>query len=125
MSKVKFIEVVESLFSMHPVDAEAMAYFEKTVKAKRVNAKEVEKSKVVKQAIVDFLQARKGERFDRTQITQALYDMGEFPEDYLVNEKGTLAFNSITAYANQLVTEKQLAKEEIRVGKVKKIVYSA
>jgi hypothetical protein len=125
MSKAKFIEVVESLFTLHPVDAEAVAYFEKTVKAKRVNTKEVEKAKVIKDAILAFLAGNEGKAFDRTQIGTALYDAGEFPEDYLVNEKGTLAYNSITAYANQLVTENKLKKDEIRVGKVKKIVYSA
>lgn len=125
MSKAKFIEVVESLFTLHPVDAEAVAYFEKTVKAKRVNAKEVEKAKVIKDAILAFLAGNEGKAFDRTQIGTALYDAGEFPEDYLINEKGTVAYNSITAYANQLVTEGKLKKDEIRVGKVKKIVYSA
>lgn len=125
MSKAKFIEVVESLFTIHPVDAEAVAYFEKTVKAKRVNTKEVEKAKVIKDAILAFVAGNAGKAFDRVQISTALYDAGEFPEDYLINEKGTIAYNSITAYANQLVTENKLKKDEIRVGKVKKIVYSA
>jgi len=125
MSKAKFIEVVESLFTIHPVDAEAVAYFEKTVKAKRVNTKEVEKAKVIKDAILAFVVGNAGKAFDRVQIGTALYDAGEFPEDYLINEKGTVAYNSITAYANQLVTENKLKKDEIRVGKVKKIVYSA
>jgi hypothetical protein len=123
MSKVKFIEVVESLFQVHPVDAEAVAYFEKTVKAKRVNAKDVEKAKVVKQAIVDLL-AKAGKSMDRTEIGNALYDAGDFPEDYIVNDKGTVAFNSITAYANQLVTAGSLVKQEVKVGKFKRIVYS-
>lgn len=123
MSKVKFIEVVENLFQTNQVDAEALAYFEKTVKAKRVNAKDVEKAKVVKQAIVDLL-AKAGKAMDRTEIGNALYDAGEFSEDFIVNEKGTIAFNSITAYANQLVTAGSLVKQEVRVGKVKRIVYS-
>ena len=62
---------------------------------------------------------------DRTEIGNALYDAGEFAEEYLVNEKGTVAYNSITAYANQLVNEGCLKKDEIRVGKVKRIVYCA
>jgi hypothetical protein len=123
MSKVKFIEVVESLFKIHSVDAEAVAYFEKTVKAKRVNAKDVEKAKVVKNAILDLL-VKSDKALDRTEIGNVLYDAGEFSEDFIVNEKGTVAFNSITAYANQLVTEGILEKNEIRVGKVKRIVYS-
>jgi hypothetical protein len=123
MSKVKFIEVVENLFQANQVDAEAIAYFEKTVKAKRVNAKDVEKAKVVKQAIVDLL-ARTGKAMDRTEIGNALYDAGEFSEDFIVNDKGTIAFNSITAYANQLVTAGDLVKNEVKVGKFKRIVYS-
>jgi hypothetical protein len=123
MSKVKFIEAVENLFQANQVDAEAVAYFEKTVKAKRVNAKDVEKAKVVKQAIVDLI-VKSGKSMDRTEIGNALYDAGEFSEDFIVNEKGTIAFNSITAYANQLVTAGLLAKNEVKVGKFKRIVYS-
>jgi hypothetical protein len=122
MSKAKFIEVVESLFQVHPVDAEAVAYFEKTVKAKRVNAKDIEKAKVVKEAITALLE-KTGKNMDRTEIANTLYDAGEFPEDYLVNEKGTVAYNSISAYANQLVTAGTLVKQEVKVGKFKRIVY--
>lgn len=122
MSKAKFIEVVESLFQVHPVDAEAVAYFEKTVKAKRVNAKDIEKAKVVKEAITALLE-KTGKNMDRTEIANTLYDAGEFPEEYLVNEKGTVAYNSISAYANQLVTTGTLVKQEVKVGKFKRIVY--
>jgi len=122
MSKAKFIEVVESLFQVHPVDAEAVAYFEKTVKAKRVNAKDIEKAKVVKEAITALLE-KTGKNMDRTEIANTLYDAGEFPEEYLVNEKGTVAYNSISAYANQLVTAGTLVKQEVKVGKFKRIVY--
>ena len=122
MSKAKFIEVVESLFQVHPVDAEAVAYFEKTVKAKRVNAKDVDKAKVVKEAITALLE-KTGKNMDRTEIANTLYDAGEFPEEYLVNEKGTVAYNSISAYANQLVTAGTLVKQEVKVGKFKRIVY--
>jgi len=122
MSKAKFIEVVESLFQVHPVDTEAVAYFEKTVKAKRVNVKDIEKAKVVKEAITALLE-KTGKNMDRTEIANTLYDAGEFPEDYLVNEKGTVAYNSISAYANQLVTAGTLVKQEVKVGKFKRIVY--
>ncbi len=60
---------------------------------------------------------------DRTEIANTLYDAGEFPEEYLVNEKGTVAYNSISAYANQLVTAGTLVKQEVKVGKFKRIVY--
>jgi hypothetical protein len=123
MSKAKFVEVVNSLFSMYPVDAEAVEYFEKVVKAKRVNGKDVEKSKTVKSAIVNLLSAN-GKAMDRTEIGNALYDAGEFPEEFLLNEKGEVAYNSITAFANQLVNEGILEKNEVKVGKVKRVVYS-
>lgn len=124
MSKAKFVEVVGSLFQLHPVDAEAMEYFEKVVKAKRVNSKDVEKSKVIKEAILKFLREHKNTGFDRVQIGNALYDGGEFPEEFLLNEKGEVAYNSITAYANQLVNEGSAFKDEVKVGKAKRVQYS-
>lgn len=123
MSKVKFIEVVEQLFASNAVDSEAIAYFEKTIKAKRVNAKDVEKANVIKQAIESVL-ARSGKAMDRTEIANIIYDAGEFPEEYLLNDKGTVAYNSITAYANQMVTAGILSKQEVKNGKFKRMVYA-
>jgi tetrahydromethanopterin S-methyltransferase subunit A len=123
MSKVKFIEVVEQLFASNAVDSEAVAYFEKTIKAKRVNAKDVEKANVIKQAIESVL-ARSGKAMDRTEIANIIYDAGEFPEEYLLNDKGTVAYNSITAYANQMVTAGILSKQEVKNGKFKRMVYA-
>lgn len=125
MSKQKFIEVVESLFEANTIDAEALEYFNKTVKAKKVNKKEQEKAIVVKEAIVKFLNTNKGTMFDRTQIADALYNAGEFAEEFLLNDKGTVAYNSITAFANQLVTEGKIQKQEIKEGKFKKMKYVA
>jgi len=125
MSKQKFIEVVESLFEGKTIDAEALEYFNKTLKAKKVNKKEIEKATIVKDAIVKFLEANKGKFFDRTEIANALYNAGEFAEEYLVNDKGTVAYNSITAFANQLVTEGKIQKQEIKEGKFKKMKYVA
>lgn len=124
MSKAKFIEVVESLFQIHPVDAEVVAYFEKTIKAKRVNSKDVEKAQTIKKAILELL-TKEAKPMDRTQIGNAIYDAGEFNEEFLLNEKGEVAYNSITAYANQLVSEGSLKKDEVKSGKVKRVVYSA
>lgn len=124
MSKTKFIEVVESLFEIHAVDAQAKEYFNKTIKAKKVNQKEVEKATVVKEAIVKYLTANSGKLLDRTEIANALYNAGEFPEEYLVNDKGTVAYNSITAFANQLVTSGAIKKQEVKEGKLKKVKYS-
>ena len=123
MSKVKFIEAVEQLFASNAVDSEAVAYFEKTIKAKRVNAKDVEKANVIKQAIESVL-TRSGKAMDRTEIANTIYDAGEFPEEYMLNDKGTVAYNSITAYANQMVTAKILTKQEVKNGKFKRIVYA-
>jgi tetrahydromethanopterin S-methyltransferase subunit A len=123
MSKVKFIEVVEQLFASNAVDSEAVAYFEKTIKAKRVNAKDVEKANVIKQAIESVL-TKSGKAMDRTEIANTIYDAGEFPEEYMLNDKGTVAYNSITAYANQMVTAKILTKQEVKNGKFKRIVYA-
>ena len=123
MSKVKFIEAVEQLFASNAVDSEAVAYFEKTIKAKRVNAKDVEKANVIKQAIESVL-ARSGKAMDRTEIANIIYDAGEFPEEYLLNDKGTVAYNSITAYANQMVTAGILSKQEVKNGKFKRMVYA-
>ena len=124
MSKAKFIAVVESLFQIHPVDADVREYFEKTIKAKRVNSKDVEKAKTIKTAILNLLQTTQ-KPMDRTQIGKALYDAGEFNEEFLLNEKGEIAYNSITAYANQLVAENVINKDEVKNGKVKRVVYSA
>ena len=123
MSKAKFVEVVNSLFQLHPVDVEAVEYFEKVIKAKRVNSKDVEKAKTVKSAILELL-VNSGKALDRVQIGDALYDAGEFSEDFLLNDKGTVAYNSITAYANQLVNEGSLKKAEVKAGKLKRVVYS-
>ena len=88
MSKQKFIEVVESLFQIHPVDAGAVEYFNKTVKSKKLNQKEIEKARVVKEAIVKYLTINAGKMFDRTEIANALYNAGDFKEEYLINDKG-------------------------------------
>jgi hypothetical protein len=41
----------------------------------------------------------------------------------LVNDKGGLAVNSITAYANQLVAEGSVKKILMKVGKAKRVHY--
>lgn len=121
-NKQTFVQEVEAFKGN--LSAEALAYFEGIVKAKKVNKKEVEKANVVKTAILTFLQANAGKMFDRTEIGNALYNAAEFDEEFLLNEKGTIAYNSITAFANQLVAEGLVAKDEVRVGKAKKIKYS-
>lgn len=118
-NKQAFIQEVSAL----NLSAEAMAYLE-ILKTKKVNKKEVEKATVVKSAILELLVAE-GTALDRTEIGNKLYNAGEFAEEYLLNEKGTIAYNSITAFANQLVTEGKLTKTEVRVGKAKKVKYQA
>jgi hypothetical protein len=122
MSKAQFVKEVEAVVAGFSV--EAREYFEKTVKAKKVNKKEVEKAKVVKNAILAFLTENKGKMFDRVELANALFNAAEFDEEFLLNEKGTLAYNSMTAFANQLVADGLATKDEVRVGKTKKVKYS-
>lgn len=124
MSKKIFVQTIDRLFQANEIPSEALQYFEETVKARKINKKEIEKATVVKDAILKFLQKTPNIAYDRTEIGNALYDLAEFPEDYIVNEKGTVAYNSITAFANQLADERQIAKDEVKVGKVKKVKYS-
>jgi len=105
-NKQTFINEIQGLVSQ--LSAEAQSYFENVIKAKKVNKKEVEKSQLVKDAI----------------FAQALNDSAELPENYLINEKGTLAVNSITAYANQLVADGLVKKVEVKSGKATKVKYS-
>ena len=120
-NKQTFINEVEILKGT--LSENALDYFETVIKSKKVNKKEVEKSTLVKEAILRFLQANAGKSFDRTEIGEALYDEAELPETYLLNEKNQIAFNSITAFANQLVTDGKVTKQEVKVGKATKIKY--
>ena len=77
----------------------------------------------MKNAILKFLQENAGKSFDRTDIGQALFDDADIEESYVLNEKNQIAFNSITAFANQLVTDGKVTKQEVKVGKATKIKY--
>jgi hypothetical protein len=125
MSKVSFINAVESLFATNEVSPEVVEYFNKTVKAKKVNKKEIEKASVLKTAILDFLTANAGTAFDRNEIGQKLFDNADIDEKYLLNDKDQIAFNSITAFANQLVASGEVSKFEVKIGKAKKVKYQA
>ena len=118
------MDAVEKLFAQNDVAEEVKEYFNNTLKAKRVNKSEVERTKIVKNAIYKFLEQNPNIAYDRVQIGNTLYNEAEFPEEYLVNEKGTVAYNSITAYANQLVNEQVIVKNSVKEGKSTKIVYS-
>lgn len=124
MSKQSFIQFVENAIAQGNASAEVVEYFNKTIKAKKINKKEVEKAETVKNAIVAFLQENVGKTFDRTEIGDALYNRAEFAEEFLLNEKGTVAYNSITAFGNQLVTEGRITKQEVKVGKATKVKYT-
>ena len=124
MSKKLFMDAVEKLFAQNDVAEEVKEYFNNTLKAKRVNKSEVERTKIVKNAIYKFLEQNPNFAYDRVQIGNSLYNEADFPEEYLVNEKGTVAYNSITAYANQLVNEQVIVKNSVKEGKSTKIVYS-
>jgi hypothetical protein len=124
MSKKIFVDYVEQMITISNAPQEALDYFEKTIKAKKVNKKELDKAETVKDAIVSYLQMNTGKQFDRTEIGNALYNMAEFSEEYLLNDKGTVAYNSITSFANQLTTEGFITKAEVKEGKTSKIKYS-
>lgn len=124
MSKQSFIQFVENVIAQGNAPAEVVEYFNKTIKAKKINKKEQEKAETVKNAIVAFLQENAGKTFDRTEIGDALYNRAEFAEEFLLNEKGTVAYNSITAFGNQLVTEGRITKQEVKVGKATKVKYT-
>lgn len=123
MSKQLFIQTVENLFATNDISQEVREYFEKTVKSKKVNKKEVEKATTLKDAILNFLTENGNKAFDRMEIGKALYDSAQFQEEFLLNEKGEVAYNSITAFANQLVNDGKVQKQEVKVGKVKKVKY--
>ena len=123
-NKQVFIQEVEALKAQ--LTAEAAEYFETVVKARKVNKKEVEKAATMRGAILAYLEAQRGNErmYDRVEIGDALYDAGEFDEEYLLNDKGTVAYNSITAYANQLVADGLIQKFEVKVGKSTKVKYA-
>lgn len=121
-NKQQFISEVEAIKGQ--LSAEAVSYFESIIKAKKVNKKEQEKATVLRGAILSFLQANAGAQFDRVEIGDALFAAAEFEEEFLLNDKGTVAYNSITAFANQLVGDGLVVKSEIKVGKSNKVKYS-
>lgn len=123
-NKQVFINEVEAMVGQ--LSAEAASYFNEVVKAKKVNKKEQEKATVVRAAILSFLEANRGNErmYDRTEIGDALYNAAEFDEEYLLNDKGTVAYNSITAFANQLVNDGLVQKFEVKVGKSTKVKYA-
>jgi hypothetical protein len=120
-NKQLFISELENLKAS--LSANALDYFETVIKSKKVNKKEVEKSTIVRDAILKFLKANAGKLFDRVEIGEALYDDADLPEAYLLNDKNEIAFNSITAFANQLVTDGKITKQEVKVGKSTKVKY--
>lgn len=122
-NKQAFISEVEALKSK--LSDNAREYFELVIKAKKVNKKEKEKAQTVKDAILTFLDANGKKWFDRTEIGNALFDDESLPEEFLINEKNQIAYNSITAFANQLVADGKILKESVKVGKSEKVKYSS
>lgn len=122
-NKQTFINEIEAI--KEGLSVEALDYFERVIKVKKVNKKEVEKSQIVRNAILAFLQENANKWFDRTEIGNALFDNADVPENLLLNEKDQIAFNSITAFSNQLVTDGLIKKESVKVGKSEKVKYSS
>lgn len=120
-NKQVFISEIEKFKSQ--LSENAQTYFEQVVKAKKVNRKEKEKSEIVKSEILKFLQENKNKMFSRDEIAKSLYDNVEIDEQYLLNDKGEIAYNSITAFANQLAELGTISKMEVKQGKTKKVKY--
>lgn len=123
-NKQVFIGEIEAIVGQ--LSVEAAEYFNTVVKARKVNKKEQEKAVVVKAAILAFLERNRGNErmFDRTEIGDELFNAAEFDEEFLLNDKGTVAYNSITSFANQLVTDGKIQKFEVKVGKSTKVKYA-
>lgn len=119
MSRKTFVEVVEKLFAENSVDAVAVEYFAKNFLTAKVSSKEVERASAIKAAILNAVVGSEV-ALDRYEIAEkAVVELG----DVLKNEKGGLAYNSITAYANALVEAGILSKAEVKVGKAKRMKY--
>jgi hypothetical protein len=119
MSRKTFVEVVEKLFAENSVDAVAVEYFSKNFLTAKTNSKEVERASAIKAAIMNVL-VNAGTALDRYEIAdKAILELG----DVLKNEKGGLAYNSITAHANALVEAGMLTKQEVKIGKAKRMKY--
>jgi sensor domain CHASE-containing protein len=123
-NKQVFIGEIEAIVGQ--LSTEAAEYFNTVIKARKVNKKEQEKAQVVRDAILAFLERNRGNQrmFDRTEIGDELFNAAEFDEEFLLNDKGTVAYNSITAFANQLVTDGKIQKFEVKVGKSTKVKYA-
>jgi hypothetical protein len=121
MSKKLFVQEVQGLVAQ--LSPEAMEYFVKTYEQKRVNAKAAAKADVMKAAILKFLQENQGKAFDRIAIGDALFNDADIPEEYLLNEKNGIAYNSITAFANALQKDGIIKKDEVKEGKRKVVKY--
>jgi hypothetical protein len=120
-NKQVFISEIENLKSQ--LSENAQNYFEQVVKAKKINRKEKEKSEIIKSEILKFLQENRNKMFSRDEIAKSLFDNADIDEQYLLNDKGEIAYNSITAFANQLAELGTISKMEVKQGKAKKVKY--
>lgn len=119
MSRKTFVEVVEKLFAENSVDAVAVEYFAKNFLTPKTSSKEVERASAIKAAIMNVI-VNSNTPLDRYEIGDAAATaLG----DTLKNEKGGIAYNSITAHANALVEAGMLHKQEVKVGKAKRVKY--
>jgi len=119
--KQMFIKEVEML--RNQLSQEGQTYFDQVVKAKKVNRKEQEKATAMKSAILEVLTARKGQFLNRVEIMSQIEKLDLVSPEFLYNDKDELSFNSVTAFANQLVEQGKLDKQEVKQGKVKTIKY--
>jgi Fe2+ or Zn2+ uptake regulation protein len=117
MSRQSFIQAVEALFDGSEVSTEAREYFVKNFKTAKTSAKDVARATQIREAILAALKNR-GELMDRYELADKM------DAEIITNDKGGLAYNSVTAYANQLVEEGLVQRKEVKVGKAKRVKYS-
>jgi Fe2+ or Zn2+ uptake regulation protein len=116
MSRQSFIQAVEAMFAQSEVSAEAREYFMKNFKTAKTSAKDVARATQIREAILAALK-NQGQLMDRYELAESM------DASIITNDKGGLAYNSVTSYANQLVEEGLVQRKEVKVGKAKRVKY--
>jgi hypothetical protein len=120
MSKQSFTQTVEQLFQANGVEGEVLDYFVKNYKTARKNSRELERADAIKAAILSVLKEEQ-KLMDRNEIGQKVDSLVE--ASFIRNSKGHVSFNSITSFANQLVEQGLVSRQEVRERKAKRVKY--
>jgi hypothetical protein len=123
MSRQSFVKTVEQLFKENAVDPQVKEYFTQNFfKSTRKSSADLERAEAIKSSILEVVRGA-DKLMDRNEIGRKIEAL--MAEGTLRNEKGEIAFNSVTAYANQLVEQGLLEKKEVRERKSKRVKYQA